>query len=54
MTLGQSSENDPGQSGEESIVKALREGEGIEDDLGNTLARMTLGSQVRIVWGPLW
>jgi hypothetical protein len=46
-------ENDPGQSDEDSMIKAFRQGERIKDDLGGTLARMTLGSQVRIVWGTL-
>jgi hypothetical protein len=36
------------------MIKAFREGEGMEDDLGGTLATITLGSQVRIVWGTLW
>ena len=42
MTLGHSRvlrvwRMTPLQSGEESMVKAFREGEGMEDDLGGTL-----------------
>jgi hypothetical protein len=33
------------------MIKALSEGEGMEDDIGGTLARMTLSTQMRREYG---